>query len=272
MPEWIEKTRRDALRARRQMIRNGEALNAEEFCLRRGVSLKQLARLTASGSVFSIEIDGTGYYPALLVDPAHDRRRLAKLCRVLYPAPPLSRLNFLMSRWAPLGDSTPLEALRTREGRRLLREFALGWAEEFSRTIVRIYVGAFRGKDEALLLVCTAVANIDPRVRWLERTACAVQDDANIRLEGPYPQARAVTVVVSRHMMGESHEVPEARLDVDITNGVAHCRVTIDDYPSYDLRPVKVGKKADIVAVIRKILPSDGGGDDELTSGAAAML
>ncbi|WP_156441004.1 hypothetical protein [Burkholderia sp. ABCPW 14] len=206
--------------------------------------------------MFAIEIDGTSYYPALLVDPQHDRRRLAALCRVLYPAPPLYRLDFLASRWSSLGDSTPLEALRTRQGRRLLREFAMGWAEEFSRTLVRIYLGAFRGEEEALPLVCTAVADIDPRVKWLERAACAVQDGANTQPGGPYPQAKAATVFVSRRTTGDAPEVLETRLDVVIEKGVAHCRTTTNDCPRYNLCPVTVGRSDDVVAIVRRILAS----------------
>jgi hypothetical protein len=110
-PLGLQRLLPDAVKARREMIRVGELLTEDEFRRKRRVTPSQLARLTASGSVFLIQVDGKAYYPALLVDPAYDLRRLASVCRVLWPAPPDLRLDFLTSGHGALGGITPLQAL-----------------------------------------------------------------------------------------------------------------------------------------------------------------
>jgi hypothetical protein len=129
-PTWLQDMQRDALQARRTMVRNGELLSADELCRRRGISSGRLARMLESGSVFSVEVDGVEYYPALLADPAYNSRRLAALCRILWPVEPMSRLGFLTTRRGSLGDMTPLEAMQTGAGYRRVREVAKAWAAE----------------------------------------------------------------------------------------------------------------------------------------------
>jgi len=56
---------RQALVARREMVRSRELLTRAEFCARLGVSERRIARMVATGSAFSIEVDGVEYFPAL---------------------------------------------------------------------------------------------------------------------------------------------------------------------------------------------------------------
>jgi hypothetical protein len=252
-PRWLEKMLRDALRARRQMIRDGELLAEGDFRRLRGVTPIQLARLHASGSVFSIEIDGNAYYPSLLVEPAHNVRRLAYLCRVLWPAPPESRLDFLTSENGALGGITPLQAMTNDCSYRELLMHARGWASEFSRTTVKICVGEFiRGIE--LPIVCTGVAEIDPRESLWRRAREALQGGGNLRPDGPYCQAEAVTVFVFRSTAGKPGVQLDARLDVIVDHGLAHTGILTSDSPRCDLMPVRVDKGDDVVTVVRKIL------------------
>ena len=252
-PRWLQKMLRDALGCRRKMIREGELLAENEFRRRRGVSLSQLPRLTASGSVFSIEVDGKAYYPALLVDPAYDLRRLASVCRVLWPAPPDLRMDFLTSGHGALGGITPLQALVKDDSYRELRIVATGWASEFSRTTVKVCAGEF-GHGKELPVVCTGVVEIDPRTSIWRRASEALQPGGNLRPDGPYPQANVATVFVTRSSAGGPQEVPEARLDVIDVKGVAHTGAVIANYPRSDLCPVKVDRGDDAITVVRKIL------------------
>jgi len=256
-PARFQKMQRDALQARRKMIRDGELLTVDEFCARRGIGAKQLRRLTASGSVFFIEIDGRGYYPALLAKPSHNARRLAAVCRILWPGDPMSRLSFLTSRRGSLGGVTPLEAMQSDDGYRRLRQTAKGWAAEWSRTVVEIYLGEYVGHEaEGLPLVCTAVVEVDPRVNVLKRASCAVHDDANTRPDGPYPHAKLATVLVLRDNVCGPKDVLEARLNIVVEGGRAHCGVLMNDYPRYDLEAVKINSKDDVVTMVRRLLAS----------------
>ncbi|MBC8751489.1 MULTISPECIES: hypothetical protein [Paraburkholderia] len=252
-PHWLEKMLRDALRARRQMIRDGELLPEDEFRRRRGVTPNQLARLSASGSVFFIEVDGKAYYPRLLVDPAHNMRRLAYVCRILWPASPNERLHFLTSRSGALGGITPLQALKNDASYRELLILARGWASEFSRTIVKICSGEFI-RGATLPVVCTGVIEIDPRVGLWRRAADALGGGGNLRPDGPYPKPKTATVFISRGTAGRPGDMVEARLDVLVSQGLAHTGVVVENYPRSDLDPIRVDKADDLVTVIRKIL------------------
>jgi hypothetical protein len=252
-PHWLEKMLRDALRARRQMIRDGELLPEDVFRRRRRIPPSQLARLNASGSVFSIEVDGSAYYASLLVDPAYNLRRLAYVCRILWPAPPDSRLDFLTSENGALGGITPLQALANDCSYRELLMHARGWASEFSLTTVKVCTGEFL-RDIELPVVCTGYVEADPRESLWRRAAEALQPGGNLRPDGPYCHAKAATAFVSRSTAGKPGELMEARLDVIVAKGLAHTGVMTADAPRCDLSPVRVDKSDDIVAVIRKIL------------------
>lgn len=114
-------TRRDlercAARNRRRLVRAGALLLPGEFCLRKDISREELVRQERRGDIFSVEIEGRTYFPAVLADKSFGKRRLATLLRLLRPSvPPMARYLLLVSRRGSLGDKTPLQA--TRRGKR----------------------------------------------------------------------------------------------------------------------------------------------------------
>ena len=80
-----------AFDGRRGMIANGELLSPTEFRRRIGVTEKRLEQLLGDGSLFSVEVDGALFIPAVLANRAHNLRRLQATCQLIVPAPPLSR-------------------------------------------------------------------------------------------------------------------------------------------------------------------------------------
>ncbi|MFM0553591.1 hypothetical protein P0D69_21810 [Paraburkholderia sediminicola] len=208
----------------------------------------------ASGSIFSVEVEGGQYYPALLADPEHDSRRLATICRILWPAEPHSRLHFLTARSVALGGMTPLEAMRTDESYRRLLVQARGWASEWSRTIVVVRVGEYVDHTSILPLACTAVTEIDPRTSIWRRALDALESAGNVRPDGPYPRAAAVTVFISLSTAGEVGATEEARLDIVIEKGIAYTGVLAVSFPRSNLPSVRVHKADDVVAIVRKVL------------------
>jgi hypothetical protein len=203
--------------------------------------------------VFFVEVDGVHFYPALLVDTAFDLRRLRGVCRIVWPAEPMSRLDFLTSPQGSLGDMSPLEAMRTDAGYRKTLEVARAWAAEWSRTMVRVYLGEYVNHDVKLPLVCTGVVEIDPRKNVWVRAGEALQPGGNLRPDGPYPRAKSATVFVLRSTAGGAQDVPEVRLDIVVAKGAAHASV-VSNHPPLDLEPVPVNKTDDIVVVLRNIL------------------
>jgi hypothetical protein len=236
------------------MIRSGELLTEEEFQRSRPISARQLSRFLASGSVFSVEVEGGQYYPALLANPEHDSRRLATICRILWPAEPHSRLHFLTAPNAAIGGVTPLEAMRTVEGYRHLLVIARGWASEWSRTLVEVRVGECLDSNPVLPIACTAVTEIDPRTSIWRRAFDALESAGNVRPDGPYQRAAALTVLISLSTAGESGVTEEMRLDIVIERGVAHTGVVAAGFPRSDLSSVRVAKTDDVVEVARKVI------------------
>jgi hypothetical protein len=251
---FYERLKRQSIRARRQMIRSGELLTEEEFRRRRPISPSQLSRLLTSGSVFSVDVEGRQYYPALLANPKHDSRRLATICRILWPAEPHARLFFLTARNAALGGETPLEAMRSDEGYKRLLVKARGWASEWSRTVVEVRVGEYPDPDSVLPLACTAVTEIDPRTSVWRRALDALESAGNVRPDGPYSKAAAVTVFIFLSRAGEAGATEEARLDIVVERGVAHTGVVAAGFPRSDLPSARVGKADDVVEVARKVI------------------
>ncbi|REG49637.1 hypothetical protein B0G80_6035 [Paraburkholderia sp. BL6669N2] len=251
---FFNRLRRQSLMARRQMIRDGELLTEEGFCRRRPIRAGQLSRLLTSGSIFSVEVDGQQYYPALLADPRHNRRRLATVCRILWPAEPHCRLHFLTARNAALGGVTPLEAMCTDAGYKRLLVKARGWASEWSRTLVEVLVGRYVAGNRVLPLACTAVTEIDPRISVWRRALDALESAGNVRPDGPYPRATAVTVLISRSVAGELGATQEVRLDIVVKNGLARTGLVTPDYPRAELPSVRVDRTDDVVEVARKVI------------------
>jgi hypothetical protein len=247
-----QKLQRDAMRRRRQMVQDELWLSADAFCSRRGVSRAQLARLVARGSVIAIDVDGTVYYPALFTDPMVQQNRVSAVCRMLQPAAPSACFHCLTARRGSLGDISPLEEMRTDKGYKTVRRFATAWAAERSRTIVSIYTGKHR-KDVELPLVCTGVVDADPRQPMWRRANEALQPSGNLRPDGPYPSSKTITVFISVSTAGGTQDVPEARLDVVLKAGVAHCSVT-SSHPRANPEPVPIDSGDDVVVVVRKIL------------------
>jgi hypothetical protein len=165
---------RQALQARKSMVRDGELLPDDEFRRRLAINDKQLARLVESGSVFSIEVDGIEYYPALLAKQGIDRKRLQSTCRTLVPAPPGSRLHFLSSSRGSLGGRRPVEMLDDDNDFKRLQQAAAAWAAEWSRTAVTMYEGEHETEPKDVEPLYTAAAEIDPRRPLWERASEAL--------------------------------------------------------------------------------------------------
>ncbi|MGF6931202.1 hypothetical protein OKW41_000341 [Paraburkholderia sp. UCT70] len=152
-----------AVAGRREMIANGELVAPTDFKKRIGISEKRLAALLNDGGVFTVEVDEVSYIPALLAEPAHNRKRLQAICRIIATAPPISRLDFLTSRRGSLGDRSPLEMLESDDDFKSLRRLAAAWAAEWSRTAVKLFKGDCEIAPKDVEPLYTAAAEIDPR-------------------------------------------------------------------------------------------------------------
>ncbi|MFM0492259.1 hypothetical protein, partial [Paraburkholderia graminis] len=130
-----------ALEARREMVTSGKLLTPGDFREVIGVTEKRLTQLLDNNSVFAVEVDGVQYVPAVLANPSLNSKRLQAICQLIVPAPPMSRLEFLVSQNGSLGDRRPLDMLEDDNDFKTLRQAAVAWAAQWSRTIVKMYEG-----------------------------------------------------------------------------------------------------------------------------------
>ncbi|MGF6505888.1 hypothetical protein [Paraburkholderia sp. 32] len=230
-----EHVRRQASKARREMVRNGTLLGEPEFRALLGVGERRLASLVAAGSLFSIDVDGLRYFPAVLGDPGRDCTRLYSLCRILVPAPSASRLDFLESRQGSLGGLSPLDALGDSRLYRSVRAAARAWAAECSRTIVKIFIGRYLEEPEDVAAAHMAVDEVDPRTDLWKRALGALQADGYISPPRMLPQAYEATVFITRNAVGNRPAVLEARIALKVTSHLAHIEVSVPGMARGDL-------------------------------------
>lgn len=250
-PEKFEDTRLQL----RRLVFAGELLIAPFFAERLGISMEQLVRLEESGSVFSVDVDGTPYYPAFFADPNYDQRRLRKLCRLIRPAEAVVRWRYLTTRWGALNDRPPLEAMQIDDGFLRLLAIAKYWAAQWSLTTVEIRADVSpESSDFPAASVCIATTEVSSEESVWHRAAEALKYSGNIQPQGPYPRLVSVTATVTKRAGGNSEPVREVELGVRVVNGMAYARVVSSSVELSRLRPVPVDAADDIVKIVRKVL------------------
>ncbi|MHB9837962.1 hypothetical protein Q8F57_024305 [Paraburkholderia terrae] len=243
-----------ALRARRDMIANGELLTPTEFKKRIVVSEKRLKRLAEEGGVFAVEVDETEYFPALLADPAHNRRRLQAICRIIVPAEPMSRLGFLSSQRGSLGGRRPVEMLDDDLDFKSVRRIAAAWAAEWSRTVVKMYKGEHQREPSDVEPLYTAIAEIDPRKPLWTRATEALHAGGYRWPLGPYPEARIFTLFVEQQAVGNSTPVPEACVQILVAGELVRIRIVAAPGTTLQSETVPAGKHRGIVEIAKRVI------------------
>jgi hypothetical protein len=243
-----------ALAARRGMVASGELLAPTEFKKRIGVSEKRLARLVKEGSVFAVDVDETEYFPALLSDPLLNGKRLQTICRIIVPAEPMSRLDFLTSRRGSLGDRRPLEMLESDDDFRTLKRMAAAWAAEWSRTAVKLYEGTLEAEPKHVEPLYTAVAEIDPRSPLWDRASEALHVHGYQWPLGPYPEVRSFTLFVERQTAGDAAPIPEACVQIFVDGGYIRVRIIAAPGTTLQSETVSAGKHKTFIDVAKRVI------------------
>lgn len=220
------------------------------------LSAGQLQAMVAAGSLFTIEVDGVGYFPSLLAGKGVDRKRLHSICRILVPAPADCRLGYLESRQANIGGLSPIEALRRNESYQLLREMATAYASEWWRTCVTIYEGAHPTAPTQVRPVLTALCEMDPRINLWKRAISAIESGGYLDPPGPYPNLRLASVFILLQPSGQTDETEEARIDVLVDGDVARASVLRRGAAPYTLEGIPVNGNVGVVDMVLRSIKS----------------
>ncbi|MFC0695197.1 hypothetical protein [Paraburkholderia humisilvae] len=243
-----------ALRARRDMVANGELISEADFRQRLGVTEGRLSSLLADGSLFTLEVDGAVYYPAQLADQTHNRSRLQAICRIIASAPADSRLGFLSSRRGSLGDRSPLDMLENDDDFKSLSRLAAAWAAEWSRTAVKMYEGEHQAVPTDVEPLYTAVVEIDPRRPLWERASEALHAPGYEWPLGPYPKLAPFTLFVERQIAGNPEPISEALVQISVDGESLRVRVVHKDAPALPPQTLPAGKRLSVVEVAQRVI------------------
>ncbi|MFM0544251.1 hypothetical protein PQR29_05940 [Paraburkholderia strydomiana] len=243
-----------ALDARRAMIASGELLPPTEFRRRIGVTEKRLGQLLDDASVFAVEVDGVQYLPAVLADPVHNLRRLQAVCQIIEPAPPMSRLDFLMSENGSLCDRRPLDMLEDDVDFNTLRRAAAAWAAEWSRTSVKVYEGVHETKPIDVSPLYTASAEIDARRPLWERASETLHAHGYQWPLGPYTDVRQFSVFVERHTAGDAAPTPEACIQIVLDGGDIRIRVVAAPGSTLKSQTLPALKQTNLIDLAKRVI------------------
>ncbi|MFT4503153.1 hypothetical protein [Caballeronia sp. 15711] len=251
---FSEHLRRQAVAARREMIANGELISKDDFRLRLDVTERRLDKLSADGSVFAFRVDELEYFPALLVDPTRNQERRQEICRIILPAPPTSRLDFLTSKWSSLDDRSPLEMLDDDHDFRLLRKAAIAWAAEFSRTAVKIYNGNHLAEPEGVAPIYVAMAEIDVRLPLWKRALEALAFPGYQWPSGHISEFQQFSLFVSRLAAGHSEPKCEACVQVEEDGEYLRIHVIADNCSTLKTEMIERSESDDLIETAKQII------------------
>ncbi|KAE8754492.1 hypothetical protein PQR70_36635 [Paraburkholderia madseniana] len=243
-----------ALTARRDLVADGELISEADFRQRLGLTQRRVGKMLADGRVFSMAVDNVTYYPALLADPALDRKRLQEICRIIAPAPPESRLDFLSAPRGSLGNRSPLQMLGDDVDFKRLRQAAVAWAAEWSRTVVRMYVGEHEEEPTDAEPLYTAAAEADPRSPLWQRASEALHADGNEWPLGPNPDIRKFTLFVARQVAGASMLTPEACVQIIVDGELIQIRIVAAPGTALHSETFAREKRESLVEIAKRVV------------------
>lgn len=243
-----------ALIGRRELVANGELLTLEDFKRQVHMSRRQLAQLLRDGGVFAIEVDGNQFIPAVLATPEYSRKRLEAVCRILVPAPAVSRLDFLVSLQGNLSDRSPLQMLNDDDDFKQLQAAATAWASEWSRTFVTLFEGEHDTEPTLEDPIYTVAVEIDPRTPLWERASEALHAGGYEWPLGPYPKSRRFTLFVSRIAPGQTDATQEACVQVDTGDEYIQIRVVASPGTTLRSKSEVHGERKSVLDIAKQVI------------------
>ena len=185
------------------MVRADALLSEKVLRKQLGVSKKRLAVMVTDGRIFAIDVNGVNLFPAILGSSDLRLTRLWNIAKIIVPAPPALRLDFLTQPCAALEDRIPINMLDGDRDYEQLREYAKAWASEFSRTFVVVWDADALDDLSRAKPIYTCSSAIDPRRPLWRRALNAIRSPGYTQpADAPRAPAELV-VVVERATAGQ---------------------------------------------------------------------
>lgn len=100
-----------ALPARQALVSEGKLVSVARVCEGLNLTRQAISKALASGRIFTVDVEGTQYYPVFFLASDIDRKTLGRVTRLLGALPGWSKWQFFKTSKASLDNLTPLEAL-----------------------------------------------------------------------------------------------------------------------------------------------------------------
>ena len=210
--EWVHS---EILRTRRGMLEDGTLISRELLLRLLSIKAEQLDTLIAQGRIFAIDVDGERYYPSIFANPRVNAERLQSVTRLLQPLPDESKLDFLLSAWAHLGDRRPIEMLDNGTDYKQVRRAAVVRAQETTRTAVIFFEGQHEVAPAEASPLYTVAAALDPRMPLWSRARATLSEFGFEYPFAPYPNANLFTAFIEKSFEGKSGSVLEGVVCVE---------------------------------------------------------
>ncbi|MDR5803756.1 hypothetical protein [Caballeronia sp. LZ001] len=252
----IDAIRAQALERCCTMLESGDLLGEDAFRKGLAVGKKRFAAMVDEGTVFGLKLDGQTVYPSILCNRGLRLQRLWGVSKILVPAPPVLRFDFLTSRSGALRSRAPVDLLADDRDYRELRKNAKAWVSEFSRTTVKV-VAAEATKSPAMReTLYTCATEVDPRRPLWKRALEAVCAPG---YQFPHNVPRCpplVLLIVERRMAGQDSFETEAKVVCDLQATELSVSVAIPGELSPAIKFSSPGKRPTVAEVAEAVFAS----------------
>lgn len=206
-------------------IASGELISGEALRIRLGESRCHFHVLRSNGSIFSVEVGESDYFPSFFALEPCQHARLLRICRVLFPAPPRERFVYLTSSHAILGGCRPLDCLADETRFKLLMSTSQEWADAWHQTSVRAYDGMHRLEPDEEAVIFSAAKGIDPRDSLWSRCIAAVKNQGLQYERNLKEKPELATVFVWQQAIGYAVPEIQAKLYIEVRDAEAFVRI-----------------------------------------------
>jgi hypothetical protein len=212
-------------------VKTGELIPEEALRTRLRVTPTRFTHvLRKTGSIFSIRVNETDYFPSIFEPGRYRRERRYRICRIIYPAPARERFLFLTSCQTNLDGYRPIDFLADEKRYDHLLRVAKGWSDGWYQTSLRVYRGMHSLEPSRETAVFAAVMGGDPHDSLWEKCVASIGKPRLEEGDILNTQCESATVFVWQETKNFAPPEMQAKLYIDVQGDQAHVRTEEIDY------------------------------------------